>query len=72
VGAGLGQSHDDLWWVKQLLRREELSITPPTLAATSNRNYRDMDGWRCASSPRRRHRLASPRGHTAGVERGLD
>jgi len=29
---GLDQPRDDLWWVKQLLKREDLSITPPTLA----------------------------------------
>lgn len=29
---GLDDPHDELWWVKQLLRREELTITPPTLA----------------------------------------
>jgi hypothetical protein len=30
--AGLDQPRDALWWVKQLLQREELSVTPPTLA----------------------------------------
>ena len=27
----LDQAHDPLWWVKQFLRREELSILPPSL-----------------------------------------
>jgi hypothetical protein len=29
---GLDKPRDELWWVKDLLRREELSVTPPTLA----------------------------------------
>lgn len=28
----LDGNHDEMWWVKQLLRREELSITPPGIA----------------------------------------
>ena len=30
--AGLDKPHDDMWWVKQKLRREEVSFLPPTLA----------------------------------------
>jgi hypothetical protein len=30
--ADLDQPHDELWWVKQKLRREQLSYLPPTLA----------------------------------------
>jgi hypothetical protein len=30
--ADLDGQHDELWWVKQLLQREELSVTPPTIA----------------------------------------
>lgn len=29
---GLDQPHDDDWWIKEKLRREELSYLPPTLA----------------------------------------
>jgi hypothetical protein len=29
---GLDKPHDELWWVKQKLRREEASFLPPTLA----------------------------------------
>lgn len=29
---GLDRPHDDLWWVKDKLRRENLSYLPPTLA----------------------------------------
>ena len=29
---GLDKPHDELWWVKQLLEREKLSLTPATLA----------------------------------------
>jgi hypothetical protein len=29
---GLDRPHDELWWVKQLLEREQLSLTPATLA----------------------------------------
>ncbi|MGD9701752.1 MAG: DUF1992 domain-containing protein [Acidimicrobiia bacterium] len=29
---GLGEPHDDDWWVKEKLRREEVSFLPPTLA----------------------------------------
>ncbi len=29
--AGLDQPHDELWWIKDKLRREEASYTPPTL-----------------------------------------
>jgi hypothetical protein len=27
----LDQAHDPLWWVKQLLQREQLSMLPPSL-----------------------------------------
>ena len=30
--ADLDKPHDELWWVKQKLRREDLSYLPPTLA----------------------------------------
>jgi hypothetical protein len=30
--ADLDQPHDELWWVKQKLRREQLSYLPPTIA----------------------------------------
>jgi hypothetical protein len=29
---GLGDHHDDDWWIKAKLRREQLSYLPPTLA----------------------------------------
>ena len=29
---GLDKPHDDMWWVKQKLQREEISFLPPTLA----------------------------------------
>jgi len=29
---GLDRPHDDLWWVKEKLRREDVSALPPTLA----------------------------------------
>lgn len=29
---GLDKPHDELWWVKQLLEREQLSLAPATLA----------------------------------------
>ena len=27
----LGQEHDPLWWVKQLVKREQISMLPPSL-----------------------------------------
>ncbi|MDQ8730541.1 DUF1992 domain-containing protein [Bradyrhizobium sp. LHD-71] len=29
--ANLGQEHDPLWWVKQFVQREQISILPPSL-----------------------------------------
>ena len=29
--ANLGDEHDPLWWVKQLIRREQISMLPPAL-----------------------------------------
>jgi hypothetical protein len=29
---GLDQPRDELWWVRQMIQRESLSVTPPTLA----------------------------------------
>ena len=29
---GIDQPHDELWWVKEWLRRENVSITPPSIA----------------------------------------
>src|SRR6266550_3124492 len=34
---GINDPPDELWWVKQLLEREKLSITPPTLAVKKAR-----------------------------------
>ena len=34
---GINEPHDDLWWVKQYLERENLSFTPPTLAVRKAR-----------------------------------
>ncbi len=28
---GLDKPHDELWWLKQLLEREQISLAPPTL-----------------------------------------
>src|SRR4051812_13875277 len=30
--ADLDQPHDEMWWVREKLRREEVSFTPPTIA----------------------------------------
>jgi hypothetical protein len=30
--AGIDEPHDDDWWIKQKLKREEVSVLPPTLA----------------------------------------
>jgi hypothetical protein len=30
--AGLDQPHDELWWIKQKLRREHFAYLPPTIA----------------------------------------
>ena len=30
--AGMDEPHDELWWVKDKLRREDLSYLPPTMA----------------------------------------
>jgi hypothetical protein len=27
----LGEHHDELWWIRQLVQRENISVTPPTL-----------------------------------------
>lgn len=34
---GLDQPHDELWWVKAKLAREELVVVPPTLAVRRDR-----------------------------------
>ncbi|MBA2282585.1 MAG: DUF1992 domain-containing protein [Acidimicrobiia bacterium] len=36
--ADVGDRHDDLWWVKQKLKREEVSYLPPTLAIRKERD----------------------------------
>jgi hypothetical protein len=30
--ADLGQPYDELWWIKRKLKREGVSVTPPTIA----------------------------------------
>ena len=30
--ASIDGNHDDMWWIKQWLKREDLSFTPPVLA----------------------------------------
>jgi hypothetical protein len=27
----LGEHHDELWWIRQLIKRENISVTPPML-----------------------------------------
>jgi hypothetical protein len=34
----VGDHHDDLWWVKQKLKREEVSYLPPALAIRRERD----------------------------------
>ena len=34
----LDQPHDDLWWVKAKMRREEVAVTPPTIAIRTERD----------------------------------
>lgn len=29
---GLEKPHDEMWWVKDFMKREQLTVTPPTLA----------------------------------------
>lgn len=36
--AGLDGPHDELWWVKDKLRREELATLPPSLAVRRDRD----------------------------------
>ena len=53
---GIDDPPDELWWVKQLLKREQLSFTPPTLALRKARedlldrlgSFRSEDGVRQA------------------------
>ena len=40
--ADIDQPYDEMWWVKQMLRRENLSVTPPSLAL--RREVDDLDG----------------------------
>ena len=35
---GLDEPHDELWWVKDKLRREELAVLPPSLAVRRDRD----------------------------------
>lgn len=44
------ESYDELWWVKQKMRRENLSYLPPTLALRK----RAEDGPRCRVARQRR------------------
>ncbi len=34
----LDQPHDDLWWVKAKMQREEVTVTPPTIAIRTERD----------------------------------
>jgi hypothetical protein len=36
--AGLDEPHDELWWVKDKLRREDLVVLPPSLAVRRDRD----------------------------------
>jgi hypothetical protein len=67
-----GQLHDPLWWVKQLVEREQLSLLPPSLqllrtsksaSSTSIRSWRGGGGR--APPIRRPTKAASaaPSGH---------
>lgn len=55
---GLDQPHDELWWVKQLLEREEISLAPSTLALRK-RVEEAIAGIRRASSEAQVRRLVA-------------
>jgi hypothetical protein len=35
---GIDRPHDELWWVKSKLQREEVAVTPPTIAIRTDRD----------------------------------
>ncbi|MCK6459065.1 MAG: DUF1992 domain-containing protein [Planctomycetes bacterium] len=54
----LDKPHDELWWVKQLLEREEISLAPSTLALRK-RVEEAIAGIRRASSEAQVRRLVA-------------
>jgi hypothetical protein len=55
---GLDKPHDELWWVKKLLEREELSLEPSTLALRK-RVEQAIEGIRRASTEAEVRRLVA-------------
>lgn len=55
--ASLNEPHDELWWVKQFLQRENISVTPGTLAVRHDLE-RALDEIRAASSESRVREIA--------------
>jgi len=55
----LGQEHDPLWWVKQFLQREQISILPPSLELLRKveKELAEIDKLRDEASVR--HRVAA-------------
>ena len=52
---GIDDPPDDMWWVKQLLKREQISITPPTLALRKAREdlVEQVDRFRSEAAVRK-------------------
>jgi Domain of unknown function (DUF1992) len=56
--ADLDKPHDDLWWVKQKLRREHLSYLPPTIALRKEAEEALLAASRAASEAQVRRIVA--------------
>jgi len=56
--ADLDKPHDELWWVKQKLRREQLSYLPPTIALRKEAEEALLEASRAGSEDQVRRIVA--------------
>ena len=56
--ADLDKPHDELWWIKQKLRREQLSYLPPTIALRKEAEEALLEASRAGSEDQVRRIVA--------------
>ena len=74
---GIDEPHDELWWVKQLLRREQVSALPPTLelrrqVEEARAQIENAPSEAGRARDRRRHQRPHPRRQPQGHGRPAD
>ena len=67
--SGLDGGYDPLWWVKQLVQREQLSVLPPSLEIRAKVERELVTIWRCVLEEDVRSRIEALNAEIAKANR---